>query len=237
MRRELADQPGVALLQLLDREPVVVAGEVDEPEVARADDGDRRRVGGRRDRLLVEVDDAIAGPAREGDAGDRAADPGRRDHLGQERVHERRALRRDVALDDRRAAAHQVADHLAEALAVALEERRAQALAVVGQDDELVRPGRVLGRLHDGPDRRVDAVERLERLDPLRAAVVGELVVVREVRVDHVRPAVHLGDDQRGVHVAQEHVARGAHPGVLEARGASAAGCRTAGSAGPGTAP
>ena len=44
---------------------------------------------------------------------------------------------------------------------------------------------------------RVHAVERLERLDPLGAAVVGELVVVGEVGVDDVRAAVHLLDDQR----------------------------------------
>ena len=52
---------------------------------------------------------------------------------------------------------------------------------MVGQDDELVRPGRVLGGLGQRPDRGVDAVERLERLDPLGAAVVGQLVVVGEV--------------------------------------------------------
>ena len=68
--------------------------------------------------------------------------------LRQERVDERRALGLGLRLDERRAAAHQVADDLAEALAVALLERRAEALAVVGQDDELVRPRRVLGRLH-----------------------------------------------------------------------------------------
>ena len=84
-------------------------------------------------------------------------------------------------LDDRRPAAHQVADHLAQRLAVALEERRAEALAVVGEDDELVRARRALGRLDERRDRAVDAVERLERLDPLRARVVRDLVVVGEV--------------------------------------------------------
>ena len=58
---------------------------------------------------------------------------------------------------------------------------------------------------------RVDAVERLERLDPLGAAVVGELVVVGEVGVDDVRAAVHLLDDQRRVDVAQQDVAGRAH--------------------------
>ena len=96
----------------------------------------------------------------------------------------------------RRASAHQVADDLAEALPVALLERRAEALAVVRQDDELVRARRILGRLGEDRDRRVDAVERLERLDPLGSAVVGQLVVVGEVGVDDVRAAVHLVDDR-----------------------------------------
>ena len=87
---------------------------------------------------------------------------------------------------------------------------------MVGQDDELVRPRRLVGRLDQGRDRPVDAVEGLEGLDPLGAAVMGQLVVVGEVRVDHVGPAVHLLDDQRRVDVAQEHVAGGAHAGVLE---------------------
>ena len=81
----------------------------------------------------------------------------------------------------RRPAAHQVADDLAEALAVALLERRPEALAVVRQDDEPVRSRRILGGLGERRHGRVDAVERLERLDPLGPAVVGELVVVGEV--------------------------------------------------------
>ena len=88
---------------------------------------------------------------------------------------------------------------------------------MIGQDDELVRTGRILGGLCQRADRGVDPVERLERLDPLRAAVMGELVVVGEVAVDDVRAAIHLLDDQRRVHVAQQDVAGGPHPGVLHA--------------------
>ena len=82
---------------------------------------------------------------------------------------------------------------------------------------KLVRSWRLLGRLGQGADGGIDAVERLERLDPLRAAMVGELVIVCEVGVDDVRAAVHLLDDQRGVDVAQQHVARRTHPRVLQA--------------------
>ena len=162
--------------------------------------------------------------------GERRAGDGRADALAagdlrQHRVDERRPLARGLRLDERGPPAHEVADDLAEALAVALLERRAEALAVVGEDHELVRARRVLGGLGQGADRLVDAVERLERLDPLGAAVVGELVVVGEVRVDDVRAAIHLLDDQRDVHVAQQDVARGAHARRTSCRDASAAGC------------
>ena len=108
-------------------------------------------------------------------------------------------------------------DGLAEALPVALLEGRAKALTVVRQDDELVRTRRLLGGLVQGRDRPVDPVECLERFDALGPAVVGQLVVVGEVRVDDVGAPVHLVDDQRGVHVAQEDVAGRPHPGVLQA--------------------
>ena len=126
---------------------------------------------------------------------------------------------------ERGPSAHEAADELAEAHAVALQERLAEALAVVGEDDELVRPRGLLGRLDQRRDRPVDAVERLERLDPLGAAVVGQLVVVGEVGVDDVRAAVHLLDDQRDVDVAEEDVAGGAHAGVLHAAVHLRAGC------------
>ena len=89
---------------------------------------------------------------------------------------------------------------------------------MVGEDDEAVGSGRVLGRLLERPDRAVDAVERLEGLHALRSAVVGELVVVGEVRVDDVGAAVHLLDDQRGVDVAEEDVHAARMPAYLGPR-------------------
>ena len=62
------------LLELLGRQPMVVPGELDETEVARPDDRDRRLVGRRRDLLLVEVDDAVGRPARQRGPGDGRAD-------------------------------------------------------------------------------------------------------------------------------------------------------------------
>ena len=54
--------------------------------------------------------------------------------LGQERVHERGPLARRLRLDQGGPSAHQAAHDFAEALAVALLERRAEALAVIGED-------------------------------------------------------------------------------------------------------
>ena len=198
--RDRGDESRMERLELLDRESVVVAGEPDEPEVARADDGDRRRH--RRRAVSSSSSSRLTTPSVVL-LGQRGARDGRPDALGlgdlrQERVHEGRALGlASWSRPDGRPAAHQAADVLAEAHAVALQERLAEALAVVGQDDELVRPRRLVGRLDQRRDRAVHAVERLERLDPLGTAVVGELVVVGEVGVDDVGPAVHLVDDQR----------------------------------------
>ena len=233
------DEARMELLELLDRQPMVVAGEPDEAEVAGADDRDRRRHRRRPDSsssasrsttpsvvLLARAARATVGPTPLlWVISDR----------NEFTKIEPSALR--LGLDQRRPAAHQAPDELAEADAVALQERLAEALAVVGQDDELVRPGRLVGRLDERRDRRVDAVERLERLDPLGTAVVGQLVVVGEVGVDDVGAAVHLLDDQRHVDVAEQDVAGGPHARRTSARDASAAGCRTAGCAGPGSAP
>ena len=117
---------------------------------------------GRRLVVGVEVDDAVGRLARERGARDGRSDALALGDLRQERVDEDRALGLGLGLDQRRAPAHQAADELAEADAVALQERLAEALAVVGQDDELVRPGRLVGRLDQRGDGAVDAVERLE---------------------------------------------------------------------------
>ena len=107
--------------------------------------------------------------------------------------------------------------HVLEGHAVALQERRAEALAVVGEDDEAVGTRRVLGRLAQRPQLAVDAVERVERLRSLGAAVVGDLVVVGVVHVDDRRAAQHLLDDERRAQRPQRDVRGAAHPRVREA--------------------
>ena len=242
MGRDGRDETRMQLLELLDRETVVVPGEPDQPEVPGADDGDRRRVGEGQFLLvlfgvLVEVDDAIGRLARQRCPGDGRTDALALRDLGQQRVDEGRPLALRLRFDECRPSAHEAANELAKADAIALEEGLAKALAVVGQDHELVRARCLLGRLHERRDRVVDAIQRLERLDAFRPAVVGQLVVVGEVGVDDVRAAVHLLDDQRDIDVAKQHVAGCAHACVLQARGASAGGSPRAWSVAPGTAP
>ena len=148
--RDRGDESRVELLELLDRESVVVPGEPHQPEIARADDRDRRRIGdgggssSTSSRLTVPSASVLLASAARATVG---PTPLARGDLRQERVHEGRPLGLGLGLDDRRAAAHQLADVLAEADAVSLEECLAEALAVIGQDDELVRPGRLIGRL------------------------------------------------------------------------------------------
>ena len=69
---------------------------------------------------------------------------------------------------------------------------------MVGQDHEVVGPRRVLGGASEAAQRPIDAVERLEALRPLRAAVMGDLVVVGVRDVDRGRASEHLLDHQAG---------------------------------------
>ena len=96
-----ATRPGMQLLELLDRQPVVMAGEPDEPEVARADDGDRRRRRRRRLRPRRRRDRR----RRRSSCSSAARATRRADALGlgdlrQERVHEGRPFGLGLGLDD-----------------------------------------------------------------------------------------------------------------------------------------
>src|SRR6185436_16758912 len=64
--RHRRDKVRMEVLELLDREAMVVAGEPDKSKVPRADHGDRGLVCRWRNLLLVEVDDAICRLVREG---------------------------------------------------------------------------------------------------------------------------------------------------------------------------
>ena len=91
-----------------------------------------------------------------------------------------------VAARDRAdAAVREVPLHeLVEPVAVALPEGRPLRLAVVGEDDELVRPRGVAAGALDAPELLVELAQRLERVVTLEAGVMRDLVVAREGRVD-----------------------------------------------------
>ena len=95
-------------------------------------------------------------------------------------------------------------DELVEPVAVALLERRALGLAVVGEDDDLVRARRVAARALDAPELLVELAQRLERVGALEAGVVGDLVVAGEGRVDRGPPAHHVGEHAEDDQVADE---------------------------------
>src|SRR4029079_18199926 len=80
----------------------------------------------------------------------------------------------------RSAALEGALDELVEAVAVALLAGRALRLAVVGADDELVRPRRVGPGALDAGELLVELAQRLERVCPLEAGVVRDLVGARD---------------------------------------------------------
>ena len=101
-------------------------------------------------------------------------------------------------------------------------ERLALGLPVVGQRDEQVAPRRELGGPVEPPDLAVDLAEHAERVEPLDAGVVGDLVVAEEIGV-HAGPAVeHVPDDRRDDDVAGDHVGAGprerVEPAAVDAR-------------------
>ena len=101
MRRDRRDEARVELLELLDRQPVVVAGEPDEAEVARARRPRSTPASATGGSLLVgvEVDDAVGRLAREGGARDGRPDALALGDLRQERVDEDRPLGLGLGLD------------------------------------------------------------------------------------------------------------------------------------------
>ena len=112
------------------------------------------------------------------------------------------------------AARERALDQVVEPVAVALLEGRALGLPVVGEDDDLVRPRRVLARHRDVTELVVELAERLERVGPLETRVVSDLVVAREGRV-HGGPAAHdVGQDTRDDQVAHEDAERATHQRV-----------------------
>ena len=87
-------------------------------------------------------------------------------------------------------------------------------LAVVGEDDERVRPRRVAVRALDPPELLVELPQRLERVLALETGMVGDLVVAREGRVDRGPAFHHVGEDAVHDQVADDDTHRRAQERV-----------------------
>ena len=167
---ELRDQPRVALVDLLEREPARLLHQRDEAEVPRAEHDDLPV----RDVVLRTLPLLLVGSSG------RLAD-GEPDH--------RMLL---VAAGDLldRPVLERALDELIQPVAVPLLEGRALCLSVIGEHDDLVGTRRVAARAVDAPELLVQLAQRLESVRPLEPRMVRDLVVARERRVDS-RPAAH----------------------------------------------
>ncbi len=94
----------------------------------------------------------------------------------------------DVLLEGQHVLAGQGAAQVAEGGAVAVGERRALRLAVVGEHHEVVATGGGLVDRLEHSEGLVEPAEHLERLEPVAAGVVGHLVEVHEVDVHAPAP-------------------------------------------------
>ncbi len=176
------DQLGMALLDLLERQAPLLLHQVDEPQVPRPQD-----------------DGSAVGHVVLGALG--RAVPGRL----VDRVPDHRVLLVAVEEVGHLAAGQRPLHELVEPVAVALLERRALRLPVVGEDDELIRPRGVSARVLDATELLVELAQRLERVRSLQAGVMRDLVVAREGRIDRRPPTHHVCEDAEHDQVAHDH--------------------------------
>src|SRR3569833_2335918 len=138
VRAERREQPRVPLLDLLERQPLPLAEQVDETEVAGSEDDDVacRDIAVRR--LLRRRADGLT--------------DGMPDHrvLLVAALDLRHRCVVDAALDD-----------VVEPVAIPLPERRALRLPVVGEHDELVRAGGLPACAHDAAEQLIELTEFL----------------------------------------------------------------------------
>ena len=193
------DQLRVALVQLLQREPAPLLHQVDEPEVARAEDDD------------LAVGDVVLGALRRHPPGGLL-----------DRVPGHRALLVAAREPGHLARRQRSLDQLVEAVAVSLLERRALRLAVIGEHHDLVGAAGVSPRPLDPAELLVELAQGLHRVGALEPRVVRDLVVAREGRVDGGAPEHHVGEDAVGDQVADDH----AHGGAEERVDAAAVAAR-----------
>src|SRR5215210_932177 len=188
MLAQRGDEARVALLDLLAGQPMAPFHQVDQTQVARAEHHD------------LTISDA---PLRRSRALRRS-----RGRLGDRMAN--RTLVLVAGLDSAHAPGREAAgDQVVEPVAVALAERRALRLTVVGEDDDVVRPGRVAACPLDHAEALIELAQRLERVLALEPGVMRDLVVAGEGRVYGRGAARHVLEDGMDDEVADEH----AHPG------------------------
>ncbi len=181
------------LVDLLEGEPAGLVHQVDEAEVARAHDDDAAVADLVLRRLLLLLAGGLA---------HRLADHRvvlvARPHRGHARAPQ-------VALDQ-----------LVQAVAVALLERGALRLAVVGEHDDLVGTRGILASARDPAELLVDLAQHLHRVGALEPGMVGDLVVAGEARVDSRDAVHHVADDAVDREVPDEDGQAGADERVAE---------------------
>ena len=194
VRAERRDQPRMALVDLLEREPARLLHQRDQAEVSGAEHDDLAV----RDVVLRALALLLVGPP--GRLADREPD------------HRVLLVAAGDLLDG--PVLERALDELVEPVAVALLEGRALRLPVVGEHDDLVGARRVAARAVDAPELLVELAQRLEGVRALEPRVVRDLVVAREGRVDGRAAAHHVREDAVDDQVADDHAHRAAHERV-----------------------
>ena len=109
-----------------------------------------------------------------------------------------------------------IGNQFGERLTVALLERRAHALAVVGEHDEVVWPRRLSRHpLQTGEDR-IDGAENREHVRSVNAGMVGDLIVGEKGRVDGRYASEHIRDQHEQAGFLHECRRAGSDERVLE---------------------
>ena len=114
----------------------------------------------------------------------------------------------------RRRRSAELGDQRRQRLSGALLEGRPLRLAVVGQDDDLVRAGDESRGPLDPPDLAVEVTQHGQGVDAFGPGVVGDLVVAEHVDVDGSAPLAHVVDHTLHRHVAGDHRRERAQQGV-----------------------